>query len=282
VTPRHGWLRMPRPAAAYFPAGGEVDYNRYITDALTAADPTFDFSGIELVYIVPAPGSGHPIGPAHFQPRLVLDGQELENHVTFGDDSMLDTPASGTHSELLVHETGHELSLPDYYSYTGDDVHRHLGAWDPMGDAFLGNHLSAWSKRKLGWLGKSEFLCVSRGRSTVELRAADVPRGRHALFIRLSATRAFIVEARRRSGFDAPICSEGVVVYLLDGRRKGDTGGLTVRPRLPDSGESCGDSLVRFDQAAFAPGSTFRSGKVTVKVVSATANGYRVTVAKRR
>jgi M6 family metalloprotease-like protein len=284
VAPHHGWLRMPRPAAEYFPRGAEVDYQRYIADALNAADPAVDFSGVELVYIVPAPGSGHELGPAHFSPDMVLDGQELRNFVTFGDDTMLSDPATETHSELLVHETGHELSLPDYYSYTGEDIHRNLGSWDPMGEAFLGNHFSAWSKRKLGWLGKSEFLCVSSGSSTVELRALDAPTGRRGVFIRVSSTRAFIVEARRRRGFDAPICAEGVVVYLLDGRRDGATGGLTVRRRLPDSGEagSCGESTGRFDRAPFVPGTTFRWGKVSVAVLSTTANGYRIRVSKRR
>ncbi len=276
---------MPRPAAQYFKSGAEIDYDRYITDALETADPSVDFSGIELVYIVPAPNSGHELGPAHFGPQMVLDGQTLKNFVTFGDDTMLADPATETHSELLVHETGHELGLPDYYSYTGDDIHRWLGFWDPMGEAFLGNHFSAWSKRKIGWLGKSEFLCMKSGSSTVELRAADVPRGRHAVFIRLSATRAFIVEARRRRGFDAPICAEGVVVYLLDGRRTGDNGGLTVRRRLPDSGNA--GQLWR-ERRPLRPGPLRSRGRRSARARSPSrccprpTNGYRVQVSKRR
>jgi M6 family metalloprotease-like protein len=289
VRPLHGWLRMPHPGSTYFPEGGERDYDRYITDALRAANETFDFRGVEIVYIVAAPRSGQDDGPAHFGPSRVLDGQKLSNFVTFGDDTVLTDPASETHSKLLVHETGHELSLPDYYSYDGgDDIHRNLGFWDPMGEAFLGNHFSAWSKRMLGWLRKPDFLCMRSGSTTLDLRAIDSQRGRRGVFIRVSASRAYIVEARRKQGFDAPICTEGVVVYRLDGRKAGDKGSLTVRRHLPDSGDgsacSGGATAGRFDRAPFVPGSAFRdrTAGVTVEVLSQTTTGYRVRVTKSR
>jgi M6 family metalloprotease-like protein len=287
VRPLHGWLRMPQPGSTYFPPGGTRDYDRYITDALRAANETFDFRGVEIVYIVAAPRSGQDDGPAHFGPSLTFDGQSLSNFVTFGDDTVLTDPASETHSKLLVHETGHEMSLPDYYSYDGgDDIHRHLGFWDPMGEAFLGNHFSAWSKRMLGWLRRSDFLCMSSGSATLDLRAIDWASGRRGVFIRVSPSRAYIVEARRKRGFDLPICTEGVVVYRLDGRKAGDKGSLTVRRHLPDSGDgsACAGAPVvgRFDRAPFIPGSAFRdrAAGVTVEVLSATAAGYRVRVRK--
>ncbi|MEA2468625.1 MAG: hypothetical protein QOJ57_2751 [Thermoleophilaceae bacterium] len=289
VRPLHGWLRMPQPGSAYFPPGGTGDFDRYITDALRAADQTFDFRGVEIVYIVAAPRSGLDNGPAHFGPSRVLDGQKLSNFVTFGDDTVLSDPASEINSKLLVHETGHEMSLPDYYSYDGgSDIHRNLGFWDPMGEAFLGNHFSAWSKRMLGWLRPADFLCVRSGSATFDLRAIDSQRGRRGVFIRLSPTRAYIVEARRKQGFDTPICTEGVVVYRLDGRKAGDKGSLTVRRHLPDSGDdsACSGGLTvgRFDRAPFTPGSAFRdrAAGVTVQVLSQTAAGYRVRVTKSR
>jgi M6 family metalloprotease-like protein len=289
VRPRHGWLRMPHPASTYFPPGGEEQYGRYIADALKAADPSVDFRGIELVYLVPAPHSGLELGPAHFGPEHKFDGQSLSNFVTFGDDSVLATPESETKSKLLVHETGHELSLPDYYSYDGGtDIHRHLGFWDPMGEAFLGNHFSAWSKRMLGWLRRPDFVCVRSGSTTFTLRPITSTAGKRGVFVRLSRTRAYIVESRVRSGFDAPLCSEGVVVYRLDGNRRGDTGALTVRRHLADSGEEspCNGEMTegKFDRAPFPPGSTFRdrAAGVTVDVLTRTSAGFRVRVTKRR
>jgi M6 family metalloprotease-like protein len=288
VRPLHGWLRMPQPAGSYFPPGGTRDYERYIADAIRTADPSFDFAGAEIVYIVPAPHSGLDDGPAHFRPTLDADGQQLSNFVTFGDDTVLADPAEETHSELLVHETGHELSLPDYYSYDGGpDIHRYVGFWDSMGEAFLGNHFSAWSKRMLGWLRRSDFLCLRSGRARLTLRPLTATSGRRGVFIRLSATRAYVVEARRKQGFDGPLCSEGVVVYRLDGRLDGENGALTVRRRLADSGDSppCNGraTVGRFDRAPFTAGSTFRDRRagVTVKVLASTASGYRISVAKR-
>jgi M6 family metalloprotease-like protein len=289
VRPLHGWLRMPQPASSYFPPGGDRDFDRYITDVIRTADPSFDFGGVEIVYVVPAPHSGQADGPAHFGPPLRADGQELSNFVTFGDDTVRADAAEETHSELLVHETGHELSLPDYYSYDGgSDVHRYVGFWDSMGEAFLGNHFSAWSKRMLGWLRPADFLCLRSGRATITLRPLTATSGRRGVFIRLSATRAYVVEARRKQGFDSPLCAEGVVVYRLDGRLNGENGALTVRRHLADSGDTSpcngGETVGRFDRAPFTPGSTFRDrrARVTVKVLASTASGYRIRVVKRR
>lgn len=288
VRPRYGWLRMPRPGATYFPSRGERRYTRYISDAVRAANRSFDFRGVDIVYIVAAPHSGLDNGPAHFQPAIRVDGKRISNFVTFGDDTILTDPASQTRSKLLVHETGHELSLPDYYSYDGgNDIHRWLGFWDPMGEAFIGNEFSAWTKRMLRWLTPADFLCMRSGDATFDLHAVDWKGGRRGVFIRLSPTRAYILEARRQRGFDAQICSEGVVVYALDGRLLGPNGALRVQRSQPDSGDpssSCPGRLTvgRFDRAPFTPGSSFRDSAagVTVDVLAQTAAGYRVHVHK--
>jgi hypothetical protein len=51
VEPTPRWLALPAPSAAYT---GDADAERYLRDAVAAADPYVDFSDVDVVYIAPA------------------------------------------------------------------------------------------------------------------------------------------------------------------------------------------------------------------------------------
>lgn len=290
VRPYLKWLRLPRRSSSYFRDEGRSDeqgYIDYIADAMAAADPGFDFSGVKSVYIVTSPKAALATSSATLgDPRLTVDGARMDTYVTFGRDMFAETGVADLRSKVLTHETGHLFSLPDLYAADHpDDIHHYAGPWDPMGEAFLGNHLSAWSKRKIGWLRKREFVCVKRGRATATIRDLARTGGRKAVFIRRSKTSAYIVESRAPVGFDGALCSFGVLVWRVSGLAEGIDGGLRVMPAHSNTTDhqpcqdldSGGFSLNR---APHGVGEAFRdkAAKITVKVLARRGNGYRVRV----
>ena len=78
---------MPRPAASYG-AVSDLTYEThraYIADAIAVADPIFDFSQSDTIYVVAAETEQIPLSPT-FRDRLgtfVVDGRALGPAVTF-------------------------------------------------------------------------------------------------------------------------------------------------------------------------------------------------------
>lgn len=131
----------------------------------------------------------------------------------------------------VSHEFGHVLGLPDYYHPTaegGADGRRWvLGCWElmaagawgcgphgPTREPFGPTHMSARSKNFLGWLDY-----VTLGEMWDSLVVLDpVQQSGQALRIPLDTLgREFLlVELRTRTGFDAQIPADGILVYHQD------------------------------------------------------------------
>ena len=128
VNPVHRWFRMARSSRDY---------------------------GIQNVYVVAAHGSALQRSPAfHAMPGdgISADGVEIRHSATFGEDVREASPQRYG-SNVVVHETGHLLGLPDLYDGAATDysrVFRFAGEWDAMGSTNTGAHFLAWHKWKLG------------------------------------------------------------------------------------------------------------------------------------
>lgn len=74
---------------------------------------------------------------------------------------------------VLVHETGHMLGIPDYYSYTGGDSNM-LGTFDIMTSVEQGDH-NGFTKWTYGWLDDDDIAYVDKekGETTVYLTNLD-------------------------------------------------------------------------------------------------------------
>ena len=157
------WFRMPKPTTGYgmtrqtFSIANQKAYAR---DAVLAADPETDYSGYQLVYIMP-PRNATQIA---FSPELNLytdkiavDNTIVKNGATFGQDMFSWGP------KIINHETGHAISLPESYNGSGTGAtHLWVGGWDLMGN-ILGHapEYMAWNKWKLGWLDDPDFGCLA-------------------------------------------------------------------------------------------------------------------------
>jgi len=125
--------------------------------------------------------------------------------------------------EVVIHETGHALGLPDYYDY--DDAvgpRGGVGGMDQM-DSNWGDH-NAFSKWVLGWLDpeiyNQDFHDVVFS-PTDEFPDAAV--FMHGDLVTDPYAEYFLVQVRRPEGNDAELPNEGVLIWHVDARV--DSGG---------------------------------------------------------
>ncbi|MGQ0720878.1 MAG: M6 family metalloprotease domain-containing protein, partial [Candidatus Eiseniibacteriota bacterium] len=154
---------------------------------------------------------------------------------------------------VYCHEFGHVLGLPDYYEAIDDPpfLINHVGVWDIMdfgtwnrvrsnpslsAPGAIPSHFSAWSKLFLGWsvaapvapaVGDIEMQTVtlesaSGGGFPVQLLAN--PFGVDWVGQSPGAGEYFLGEVRTRTGFDAGLPSEGLLLYHVDESRANNSG----------------------------------------------------------
>jgi M6 family metalloprotease-like protein len=294
VTPIHRWFRMARGSRDYGIQNGLTfgEHKDYVADAIAAADADVDFSRYRIVYVVAARGSALQRSPAfHAMPSdgISADGVEVRHAATFGEDVREVSPQRYG-SNVLVHETGHLLGLPDLYDGTATDysrVFRFAGEWDTMGSTSTGAHFLAWHKWKLGWIDQTQLTCLrGPGEVTATISPVAAAGGLKAVVVPTGPSTAFVIEARRRTGQDARLCEEGVLIYTVDALAHSGEGPVRVQPaqgaRSPDLANSCGALYnAPFDRAA-GEDAQFqnRAAGLTVDVLGSSRAGYRVRVTR--
>jgi M6 family metalloprotease-like protein len=125
----------------------------------------------------------------------------------------------GTMSTIGVycHEFGHAFGLPDLYD-TDDSNGQSagVGGWDLMGSGSMGDdgvspsHMSAWSKEYLGWLHSSDIILSQKN---VKLRASSS--NPFALKIDIDDDQAYLLEYRRKDGFDKSLTGSGLLIWQV-------------------------------------------------------------------
>jgi M6 family metalloprotease-like protein len=135
-------------------------------------------------------------------------------------------------ANVMAHEFGHVLGLPDFYHPTASGVGAEgrrwvLGCWGLMAagswgcgpvvdrdEPFGPTHMSAHSKQQLGWIDYFDVGEVWNHEMFLE----PVQNSGQALRIPLgpNGTEFFIAEFRTLEGFDEQIPAEGVLVYKQD------------------------------------------------------------------
>jgi M6 family metalloprotease-like protein len=280
------WIRMPRASTDYriTPTGLGIPRD-LVRDAVAAADSELDFSPYRLVYVLAPRNSGITYSPAYTNGPgngVKADGNELGHGAVFGNDTR-----SSFGPMIAVHETGHALGLPDLYSFapaTGGSE-AFVGSWDPMSNHRVGAGFFAWHRWRLRWLDPEQLRCHRGGTRELELEPLDSPGGVKALVIPVDAARAWVLEARRRQGIDAGLCSEGVLAYFIDATILSGSGPIKVRPAAIGADRAL---ALRCGALYDAPYTTaegrrgFAEAKFEVELVEAMpTGGYRIRITDR-
>jgi len=279
-------VTVPRPLADY----GITRSNRQVgnafhelmTDVLRAADPVVDFRQFDAFLVLPPQGV-ISFGPAWARGAgagVTVDGVEMRNGTVIGDENRNTSPA-----EIIVHEFGHLLGLPDLYA-ADPTGYRYVGAMSQMSNPYQFRGVTGYEEWLLRWIPESRVVCVkpSPKRPTdVTLASVSGPvtasKGRLLAMVPLGFGRALAVEYRTRQGLDATLGRQGVHVYLIDPSRASMRGPMTsyradastLEP-LADTSNADATSAATFATQDAIDGALLQPGQ------SITYQGVRVSV----
>jgi hypothetical protein len=212
-----GWYVLPFPAAAYRNSGQDVDLFRLAADCAAAADAELyfpDYVGINLAFNRSFPG-----GPKGGQVCLDLDGAARCYGVTFLWSDVV------TNRAALAHEMGHAFGLR--HSAIGG-APGYANPWDLMGEggwcwpdpgcSAAPQHLSAFQKDQLGFIpADRKYLAPASSRATVVLERMAEPGANGFLMAQIpiadSADHFYTIEARQRTGHDAALSVDAIVIH---------------------------------------------------------------------
>jgi M6 family metalloprotease-like protein len=117
----------------------------------------------------------------------------------------------------VVKEFSQVLGLPDLAARPENPGSEGLGVWCALSNPFATGrpqHLSAWAKEKLGWLRPAVIDPTVRQKivlGTVE----DSPTECVKVLVRLDGSEYFLLENRRKKGFDADLPAEGLLIWRV-------------------------------------------------------------------
>ncbi|MEU8780339.1 M6 family metalloprotease domain-containing protein [Streptomyces sp. NPDC048637] len=279
----HRWIRMPADSTSYGFARGLTfeAHEKYLRDAITAADPYADLSRYDMVYVVPTKGAAAiTFSPTYLYdpatPGVTADGRRIKWAVTFGQDIWR------WGHKVAAHETGHTFGLPDLYSFTGS-THQYAGGWDVMGNiAGPAPQYLGWHSWKLGWTRDHQVACLPEtGRRTVRLSPVERPDGTKIAVLRTGETTAYVAESRRAEGHDRGACSTGVLLYKVDSATLTGAGPVRIINAHPATPPPAG--CTQLDLAAYAPGQSFTDPDTgaRIDVLAGDASGDTVRLSKR-
>ncbi|HEY6800705.1 MAG TPA: immune inhibitor A domain-containing protein [Agromyces sp.] len=255
------WVTLPNDTTAY-PHDGDAGwsnriFHEFVTDAITAAEPTIDFTGADVVWVFfpSAPPLPTRAQADNFVP-LTPDGP------VFRAITIPKVGSDAAAGAVLVHETGHTFGFPDLYdTAVPGGASTFLGAWDPMSDGWGdGAELEAWEFMgwhvwRLGWIDDHQVNCIApSSRIDVTLDAltrrgdsviAVVPTGAH---------RAIVVESRKAERFNTPILRPGVLITVVDTELASGDGPVRVAPR---DGTAFPITPEQFEDVTLLPGERY-------------------------
>lgn len=226
----HGWLRAPQSKSYY--TNGDYGFGAYprnaqklVEDVLDLADGVVDFSpfdndgnGVIEALVVIAAGSGGEqtlnvndlwSHKWSITPRTV-DGRSVTAYFMAPEDGRVG---------VMAYELGHLLlGMPDLYDI--DYGSRGTGSWDLMAAGSWNNggdtpaHPCAWVKTKVGW---ADVDTVFNAEKDVTL----APYANSNSVVRVSidsvdGKQYFLLSNRRKTGFDAHLPGEGLVIEHVD------------------------------------------------------------------
>ena len=122
---------------------------------------------------------------------------------------------------VVCHEFGHMLGLPDLYARPENPGSEGLGNWCVMSNQ-VGNgrpqHMGAWCKERMGWL-QPTVIDPTVKQKLVLSPIEQSPRECFKVLVRADGSEYLLLENRRKTGFDASLPAEGLLIWRVVGNR---------------------------------------------------------------
>ena len=224
------WLRAPQPYSYY--ADNQNGFGSYpknaqrlVEDAVNLAKDEIDFSQ----YDIDGDGFVDALFVVHAGPGAEVTGKEADiwsHQWTLPTPLKVDGVKVSTYSiepedgeiGVFCHELGHVFGLPDLYD-TGYDS-AGIGRGGVMGGGSWNNggrtpaHFSAWSTVMLGWVSPEPVF--NEAKSLTLAPAEKVPQIVKLPIKSKSSREYFLLENRRKTGFDLHLPGEGLLIWHVD------------------------------------------------------------------
>lgn len=224
-----GWVTLPGQSEEYaidlsVNLADAANGPKLFRDAMNAADPDFDFTGIQTVnFILP---SGQTIIGEGSQ-GFPWDDAVKEYVSEEGSISSYSIPGAffedprRAYWSYWAHEFGHAIALPHVGASRGSLPP--FNPWDILGGQDgPSQELSGWLRFLAGWLSDDQIFCMDASKvDNLEMTLvplSNTEEGPKFAVLPISATRALLIESRRETKFscEAPTPRDGVLVYVYD------------------------------------------------------------------
>jgi len=253
--------------------------------AMDAADPMFDFTGIQTVNFILPKGQKIILETSQGFPwdKEVQEYKSKEGSIaSFSIAGVFFDQPKRNYWSYWAHEFGHAIALPHIGLSRGNIPP--FNPWDLMGGQDgPARELSGWLRMLAGWLSDSQVYCKdleSVKSQTIELAPLSSKQSGYKLaIIRLSKTKSIMIESRRETKFSCRTQPgrNGVLVYLYDAKLGHGEDFLVpiTEPGRPSEHTGCNtaphpDVLLRAGDRVTSNGLTIEvvklSGKDTVRI----------------
>lgn len=118
---------------------------------------------------------------------------------------------------VICHEFGHMLGLPDLYARPENPGSEGVGVWCAMSNQVGGGkpqHFCAWSKEQLGWITPAVLDPTVKQKlilAPIENSAKEC----YKVLARPDASEYFLLENRKKKGFDTSLPAEGLLIWRV-------------------------------------------------------------------
>jgi len=262
-----GWYVLPHPKSYYVDSGGSGNALEMLKDSVATADPYVDFREFKHIIMV-FNGLFTPGGAPGWNVQTA-DGI-VNVGVVFVPDINAETDPDPM--GCYAHEFGHALGLP----------HSNSGHWDCMsGGPELGGyngpncsfpaHFISFGKIQLGWLPSRRVNVISSGQAIFDIfNLETTTTGYQAAKIPISSTTYYLIETRKRVGYDTYLPSQGVLISYVD-ETQGSYPSSLIDAKLGTS---------TLDDAAWQMGQTFIDSafQISVSILTGTPDLFRVQI----
>jgi M6 family metalloprotease-like protein len=283
------WVTLPHTEAYYNPTDtqGGTDLDLLAQDCTAAANASVNFAlyqtgGINMMFNTNF-DNGYAWGGTTDAP-ITLDGVTKNWRMTW-EPPWAYGGAGYDGIAVIQHEMGHGFGLPhsstpwgqvyqNAWDVMSQDRYNCAAATDPTYGCYA-QHTISYHKDILGWIPALQKVTVPVGTSTtITLEQLALPATANYKMAKIpiggSSTHFYTVEARRLTGYDAKLAGAAIIIHDVNTARQEPA--WIVDPNGAPSSDA---------SAMWVVGETFTdtANNISVRVDSATATGFAVTIA---
>ncbi|WP_020468608.1 M6 family metalloprotease domain-containing protein [Zavarzinella formosa] len=211
------WVVMPKNRMDYGQgtnANTKTELLKETLDKLVARDgkdTLKNFDGVFFLYA--GDGATRNRGNIYWPHRanITYDGKRLPYFIMQAGATKM------SNISTMCHEFGHMLGLPDLYARPENPGSEGVGIWCAMSNQ-IGNgrpqHFSAWCKEQLEWI-KPAVIDPTVRQKLILGPIEDSPTECFKILVRPDGSEYFLLENRRRKGFDSDLAAEGLLIWRV-------------------------------------------------------------------